>query len=57
MDEENRETKKTGYVDAETQKENGCKKQSDKEISSMNAEMLVTKLKHTSADYRFAEFR
>lgn len=57
MDEENRETKKTGYVDAETQKENGCKKQSDKEISSMNAKKLIKKLKHTSADYRFAEFR
>lgn len=57
MDEENRETKKTGHVDAETQEENGCKKQSDKEISSMNAEKLVKKLKHTSADYRFAEFR
>lgn len=43
--EENRESEKTDYVDAETQKEKDSKKRSGEEKSTMDAEKLVKKLK------------
>lgn len=43
--EENRESEKADYVDAETQKEKDSKKRSGEEKSTMDAEKLVKKLK------------